>query len=141
MTVSVDASSEAPLGRVGPRRFLDWVAGCDVLFANEAEAAILADVTDPEASARALASNASGVVVKLGERGSLWYGPADGIVRVPALPGRVVDTTGAGDAFCAGFLAAWLGGAAPGGALEAGTRLATAAIGGVGGRPRRPAGP
>jgi ribokinase len=40
----------------------------------------------------------------------------------------VADTTGAGDAFAAGFLAAWLDGAPAGGALEAGNALAARAL-------------
>jgi sugar/nucleoside kinase (ribokinase family) len=49
------------------------------------------------------------VVVKRGAAGAI--GLADGQVRaVPADPVNVLDTTGAGDCFNAGFLAGWLGG-------------------------------
>src|SRR5205085_12558269 len=47
------------------------------------------------------------VVIKLGARGAM--GTADGdVVRAQAEPAQVVDTTGAGDCFNAGFLAGWL---------------------------------
>ena len=46
------------------------------------------------------------VVVTLGERGAQGFAPT-GVVRVPGIPVRVVDTVGAGDAFTAGLLA-WL---------------------------------
>jgi sugar/nucleoside kinase (ribokinase family) len=49
------------------------------------------------------------VVVKDGPRGAL-ASRDDGVVRSPAVATAVVDTTGAGDAFDAGFQTSWLGG-------------------------------
>jgi sugar/nucleoside kinase (ribokinase family) len=55
---------------------------------------------------------------------------------VPAPPiERVVDGTGAGDAFCAGFLPPWLDKKPPGEALASGCRLAAKALSMVGARP------
>jgi sugar/nucleoside kinase (ribokinase family) len=54
---------------------------------------------------------------------------------VPAEPVAVVDTTGAGDAFAAGFLSAHLAGAEPVEALRAGCHIAARAVAQVGGRP------
>jgi len=48
----------------------------------------------------------------------------------------VVDTTGAGDAFAAGFLASWLLHPEPETALAAGNRLAARVVAAVGARPR-----
>jgi sugar/nucleoside kinase (ribokinase family) len=47
----------------------------------------------------------------------------------------VVDSTGAGDAFCAGFLHRWLAGNPPQQALEAAAALSAVAVGHFGGRP------
>ena len=59
-------------------------------------------------------------------------------IRVPAVDVSVVDlvdTTGAGDAFAAGYLAAWMQDADPEDALTAGCALAAQVIRQVGGRP------
>jgi sugar/nucleoside kinase (ribokinase family) len=107
MTISVDPSSWALLrpGAIPP---------VDLLLANEREAEHLTGE----------------MVVKLGAGGARW-----GDVHVPAEPVDVVDTTGAGDAFAAGFLTARLNGAGAREALEAGCHLAARAVAQVGGRP------
>jgi ribokinase len=70
------------------------------------------------------------MVVKLGAGGARWRD-----VHVPAEPVAVVDTTGAGDAYAAGFLSARLAGAEPVEALRAGCHIAARAVAQVGGRP------
>lgn len=83
----------------------------DVLVANQAEAAAVANGSDLKAdhasdAARMLARRyGMTCIVTLGRDGALAYGPA-GDWRVPALPVDTVDTTGAGDAFCGGLAAA-----------------------------------
>jgi sugar/nucleoside kinase (ribokinase family) len=76
-------------------------------------------------------------VVKLSEDGALWYtNGRPETVRVKAEPvEEVIDGTGGGDAFTAGFLPAWLEGKPPAEALAAGCRLAARAIGHLGARP------
>jgi sugar/nucleoside kinase (ribokinase family) len=107
-TVSVDPSSWALLrpGAIPP---------VDLLLPNADEAARL---------------DGGEMVVKLGAGGARW-----GDVHVPAEPVAVVDSTGAGDAFAAGFLSARLGGAGPREALEEGCRVAARAVAQVGARP------
>ena len=137
MTVSVDPSSAAPLAAVGPARFLEWTAGVDLLLPNAEEAWVLTGEDDPERAVVALAQGREAVVT-LGSQGALW---SDGtrIVRADAEPVDVIDTTGAGDAFAAGLIAARHGGAEPAEALAAGCRLATRAVGRTGAWPLRPA--
>jgi sugar/nucleoside kinase (ribokinase family) len=127
LTVSVDPSSAAPLARTGPPAFLAWIAGADLLIPNRDEAAVLTGAADPEAAARALTEHAREVVVKLGAAGALW---TDGrrVVRAPALPVPEADTTGAGDAFAAGLLAARARGADALEQLRAGCALAARAV-------------
>ena len=130
MTVSVDPSSAALLSD----GFLQLVKGVDLLLPNELEARALTGVSDPSTAARALAESLAEVVVTLGEGGALWTdGPE--LLRVVAPAAHVVDTTGAGDAFAAGLLAARVRGAAPREALEAGCALAARAVTVTGARP------
>lgn len=135
MTVSVDPSSAALLEAVGAARFLDWTRGVDVLLANTDEAAVLAGARDPHAAAAQLGGHYREVVVKVGPDGALWQQGFIG-ASAPAERGvEVVDTTGAGDAFAAGFLASWLLHPEPESALAAGNRLAARVVSQVGARP------
>ncbi len=133
LTVSVDPSSAAPLVRAGAATVLEWVHGADLLVPNRDEAAALTGVPDPRGAARALGAHAREVVVKLGAQGALWS-DGDRQVRAPAVDVLAVDTTGAGDAFAAGLLAARLAGAEPADALGAACSLAAEAVAREGGR-------
>lgn len=76
----------------------------DLLFLSETEAKLLMGVKNPEKAARcALKLGPKIVALKLGERGSLVLTEGKEI-RSPAFDVKVADTTGAGDAFDAGFL-------------------------------------
>jgi ribokinase len=83
----------------------------DVLLPNAEEVLRLAgrDDGDVEAAARDLARRGPVVVVKLGEEGALATDGGE-IVRAAGRPVEVVDATGAGDSFDAGFLAGRLNG-------------------------------
>jgi sugar/nucleoside kinase (ribokinase family) len=135
MTVSVDPSSVPLLRSVGPDRFLEWTRGADLLFPNLTEGEVLTGETIPGRILEKLLPYYPAIVLKLGPEGALH---ADGVgepLRVPAVAVRVEDTTGAGDAFSAGFLAAWLAGGTPAEALGRGAGLAGEAVGRVGARP------
>lgn len=136
-TTSVDMASTAPLRRAGPSTVLEWVRGSDILFANLDEARVLVDAPAPADMALALTGYARTVVVKLGADGAVWASGGD-VVTIAPVPTSVVDPTGAGDAFAAGALAAWLGGSPPADCLAAGARLGAAAVSVPGGRPPRP---
>jgi sugar/nucleoside kinase (ribokinase family) len=73
------------------------------------------------------------VVGRYGAGGAAAH-TAGGVVRAAGHPVEVVDTTGAGDSFDAGFLAAWLAGEPPERALALGNAcgaLSTRALGGI----------
>jgi ribokinase len=92
--------------------WLEDLAPClphtDILFANEDEAHMLAGDGDPGVVLRGAGARA--VVVKLGARGCAVF-TEEGEVRCPAYEVPAVDTTGAGDCFVGGFLAALAKGA------------------------------
>jgi sugar/nucleoside kinase (ribokinase family) len=137
MSISVDGASAAPLERVGAEPFLQLTNGATLLFVNGAQARVITGRDDPEQAARVLNAWYPQVVLKLGANGAQFYanGRPDP-VRVPPPPiERIIDGTGAGDAFCAGFLPAWLDKKPPHEALSAGCRLAAQALGMVGARP------
>jgi sugar/nucleoside kinase (ribokinase family) len=138
MTVSVDAwggpwwSSPRPLAEV--------LAHADVLFANEPEVAAMTGEADPRRALERAAEHCGCVVIKRGAAGAI--GLADGQTRaVPADPVTVLDTTGVGDCFNAGFLAGWLGGLPLEESLTLGVICGSRAIGDHGGYrgcPREP---
>jgi ribokinase len=134
MSVSVDPSSAALLSE-GLRQLGKGVV--DLLVPNSLEASALTGLADPAAAARALVESFPEVVVTLGVEGALWTDGPD-LVRAGASAAEVVDTTGAGDAFAAGLLAARVDGAGPKEALEAGCALAARAAAVSGARPNRP---
>ena len=112
-------------GRTGLDRL---IAGLDVVFMNAAEASLYA-------RARRRARNA---VIKLGARGSRWLSrTVDITVRAPHV--RVVDTTGAGDAFNGGFLAGFLEGRPPRECLRRGNFVGAASTTKAGGLAALPA--
>ena len=90
------------------------LATADIFFPNEREAALISGQIDPLDAANALARRAETagrdegagpltVAVKLGGDGALVV-RGDEALRLPALEVKVVDATGAGDAFDAGFI-------------------------------------
>jgi sugar/nucleoside kinase (ribokinase family) len=81
----------------------------DVFLPNESEACQLAGAQSAEQAAEILGQHASLVVIKLGARGALAQS-GDCQIHIPPLPVTVVDTTGAGDCFNAGFIYSYLNG-------------------------------
>ncbi|HTX63092.1 MAG TPA: PfkB family carbohydrate kinase [Acidimicrobiales bacterium] len=134
--VSIDPSSESYLRALGPGRFLSLTAGVETIFPNAPEARLLTGCKDVGEAARALCARYPTAVVKLGKDGALLAARGRSPVHVDAPDAEVVDTTGAGDAFCAGYLGASYRGAVPLDALRAALETAAAALGHLGGRPR-----
>lgn len=133
--VVVDAASVGFITEVGAQNFLDWTRGFATLFANRDEAFALSGSADLETQMRRLGETYRRVVIKLGAAGAA-AGDATGILaQLPAPQVTVVDSTGAGDAFAAGFLTAQLAGADLEVCLRRGIEAGSAAVTRIGGQP------
>jgi sugar/nucleoside kinase (ribokinase family) len=133
--ISVDPASAEFLREIGADTFLSLTQGAAILFPNAEEAAILTGSDDPETQCARLAAHYPLVVVK---RGPAGCEAAEGARRWRAAAPKIeaVDTTGAGDAFVAAFLAARLSDADIKAALERAATAGASASTIIGGRPK-----
>ena len=109
-TISLDLGSFEVVE--ASRDILDDMLGryVDIVFANEDEAAGFCGDSDPEAGLDALSGLCGSAAVKIGKDGA-WMKDGTGKIHVPAdSVEHVLDTTGAGDFWAAGFLYGYLNG-------------------------------
>ncbi|MEO8829529.1 sugar kinase [Lapillicoccus sp.] len=128
-STSVDPQASNLVVKAGGSTFLEWVRGTDLLLPNAAELDALGGI-------EAALASATEVVVTRGADGAGWVTrDEDWSVRAERV--EVVDTTGCGDAFNAGLLAAWCAGASRQYALRVGVGAGALAASQVGSRPLR----
>jgi sugar/nucleoside kinase (ribokinase family) len=107
----------------------------DILFANEGEAMALYDVDTVEAVLEHVKADVEIAAVTCGPKGSLVVHDGE-VIPIPAHPAdRVVDTTGAGDLYAAGFLYGYTAGKPLEACGRLGSMAATAVLGHTGPRP------
>ena len=128
---SVGGMMQAPLEEV-----LSWVALCDVLLLNEEEAIYLTGESNIEKALEILLQSTEVVVIKRGSLGAIGKARGSILITTPALPTEVVDTTGAGDSFAAGFIATYAISKNMQQSLEYGAKVAAHCVAIVGARPR-----
>ncbi len=142
--VSFDVNHRAalwPSTDVAARRLRELAARADLVFVGLDEAAALwgstlgVAVRTPD-DVRALLPEPIVLVVKDGAVGATEYSVA-GTAQVAALEVELVEAVGAGDAFAAGYLAAWLDGAPPHARLRAGHERAALVLADTADFPRR----
>lgn len=138
VAVSVDPASAGSLLDFGVDRFLELIGEASLLFPNLDEGLALTGLSEPEAIAAALAERFPLVALTLGKDGVIVARRRRNSVWVPAVQSAIVDPTGAGDAFTAGFLASWIVDRDAVKAAETGVAVAARAVTMVGGRPGTP---
>jgi sugar/nucleoside kinase (ribokinase family) len=126
-------------GLLQDRSFRDLIQGLDYLFFNEQEAMLYSGKPVLSAAREHWRKHPRNVIIKLGAQGCEWVSP-ERCLRAAARRVRVVDTTGAGDAFNGGFLYALLRKMPRENCMRIGNRvggLSTRAAGGINSLPRR----
>ena len=129
-----DPTTTGAMKIVSREEVLTWVGLMDGILLNAEEALYLGGSSDIGEAEENLKKYTPLVVIKLGSRGARAV-LADESARVPAVTTNVVDTTGAGDSFAAGFIPMWLETRDLEKALSAGTSLAAKCVATVGARP------
>lgn len=120
--VSVSASwAPAELDSLLNRTAIKW----DLLILNRMEAERVAQSAENVLSE--LATDSTDVIVTLGKNGAVAM-IGGSRYQIAAQPTQVIDPSGAGDAFCAGYLAGTIQGKSPKESLELGIRAASLII-------------
>jgi sugar/nucleoside kinase (ribokinase family) len=135
LEVCVDPGSAGFLRDFGVERFLTAIAGATILVPNLEEGKVLTGAESPDEVARALTALFPVVAVTLDRAGVVVALAGGSVTSVQAQSALVVDPTGAGDAFTAGFLAELLTTEDPERAADAGCRIAATAVSSLGARP------
>lgn len=131
----VDPASVGFLREVGAQNFLRWTQGTGTIFANLDEATELTGSSDPNLQVQTLGRFYDRVVLKRGAAGAALGGRKGVALTLPAPASDVVDSTGAGDAFAAAFIAAELKGASSEMCLQAAIDAGSKAVATIGGQP------
>jgi sugar/nucleoside kinase (ribokinase family) len=136
ITIYFDPASVGAMKSVSDTEIHQWFSHANVLLLNEEESIYLTGSVDIQRALDYLLDYSEVVVIKRGSLGAIAKARGFDSISVPAVPATVVDTTGAGDSFAAGFIATFAKSHDLTAALTAGTQLAAGCVAIVGGRPR-----
>ncbi|MCY7413059.1 MAG: PfkB family carbohydrate kinase [Salinibacterium sp.] len=137
VAVSVDPGSAGFVADYGVDAFLAAIAGASILLPSLEEGSLLTGLAVPEAIAAKLAESFDLVALTLGLDGVI-VAFGETVERISASHATIVDPTGAGDAFTAGFLADWVRAHDPIAAGMCGVLVGARAVETIGGRPPLP---
>ena len=131
----MDPATVGVLFEVGVATTNSWLDFIDAIILNEEESHFLTGKKNPIDAAGELLKSVNTVVIKRGSNGVLGQTRGGKLVQVEAKKTTVVNTTGAGDAFAAGFISIWAKNGELLDALESGINLAAKCVALVGARP------
>ena len=131
-----DPASVGAMKDVSDTEIHQWFSLMNVLFLNEEESIFLTGLIDIERALDYLLEYSEVVVIKRGSLGAIAKARGYDSISIDAVSATVIDTTGAGDSFAAGFIAAFASKRDLTAAMTAGTELAAQCVAIVGGRPR-----
>jgi sugar/nucleoside kinase (ribokinase family) len=137
LPVLLDPGTVGALRAIPTSLIHEWVSRADILLLNEEEALFVAQEFALDRALEVLIDLTPIVVVKRGAGGVIGQSRGAAPIELPALPSEVIDTTGAGDAFAAGFMSSWFKERDLSLALASGAKSASVAISHVGARPPR----
>ena len=132
--VSVSPGSAGFIQDVGVERDRRAFVGADMVFSGLEDGLLLSGAGDPETAVIGLNEQFEVAIVTRGSQG-LIVSDRGNVFSLDIEPLPTVDPTGAGDAFCAGFLDDWIVTGDCRSAAESGVELAAEAVGVLGGRP------
>ena len=136
LPIYFDPASVGAMKDIADKELHNWFSMMDVLFLNEEESIYLTGSVDIERALNYLLDFSQVVVIKRGSAGAIAKARGFDSISLPAVAATVVDTTGAGDSFAAGFIASYSKNHDLTAALQAGGDLAAGCVAIVGGRPR-----
>lgn len=103
-----DPASVGTMKSFGIERARDLLSLFDICILNESEANFLSGGNEAKGSYRKLSGEIPVVVIKRGANGAIAGEQSSEVIERAALDVQVIDTTGAGDAFNAGFIKHWV---------------------------------
>ena len=135
LPIILDPATVGVLMEVGVGAANEWLNFIDAIILNEEESHFLTGCENPIDAAAELLKKVKTVVIKRGSNGALGQNRGGQLIQVQARPTTVINTTGAGDAFAAGFISIWANNGELLDALDSGSELAAKCVALVGARP------
>jgi sugar/nucleoside kinase (ribokinase family) len=135
LEIFFNPGSVGVMSNLGPEACRDLCKLMDLLIMNQAEAEFLTGKSDVISALNLLSQDVSTVVITRNDQGAMGKSRGHELINSPTLPITSIDSTGAGDAFAAGFIGEWIGSKDLESSLRAGNSLASGCVTTIGARP------